>query len=359
MQENIVDNFNCDSQDADILGLFGRIQEFIYIKSIYKIKDFMDKAKLLKVNFNGGALIKTNNLKDDFVIDDYDLFIVGEDKEQLYLASKKKLIDLGFKIDSQSNGTLTTKQTTIFKDSNGTKFDFLLKRGEVFKKISGGAFDVDLVYLEIKKEDAKSNKIRVNLKNSFALESLDKKITIFHGHTDDYERVLKRILVLSAKYDIENFVIYNKTINVSNDSNLTKDNIKKIKEILPKTTNKGRASVLMKFFSILYRVSKPLDYIRRVNNSHLLDEGFPELSKILKNDDFISFLGIEQRSSTKKLNNELNTFNTLVFFSKDKNAFIKECKEILSEIELDKQTFSFRVIYKKINSLCKEKGIEK
>ena len=354
MEKYEIVSFSLDTLDVNIKKLFGNIHQFINIPSIYKITNFMEKAKLLKINFNGGALIKTGKLKDEFVIDDYDVFLVDEKNEEMFLASKKQLLSSGFVLDSESSGTLTTQQTAILQDIDGTSYDFLLKKKEAFEKIVGGAFDIDLLFLEIKKNDRDRTKISVELKNASALESLHKKIAIFRGHTKDYNRVLKRMLVLIAKFDIENFVVKDKVINVSENPLNTSENLRKIKEILPEMIDKSKASTLMKFFSMFYRVSTPLDYVLKINNSHIFEENFPELSKILKNDKFISFLATEQYSKSKQLNNEMNVFDKLLFYAEDKEKFINECK-ILSYIESDKQTHIFKLIFGKLNSFSQTK----
>ena len=96
MESYKIESFSCDTVNADIQKLFANIHEFINISSISKIADFMEKAGLLQINFNGGALIKTDSLKSEFVIDDYDIFIVDEINEEIFLASKKKIIRFRF-----------------------------------------------------------------------------------------------------------------------------------------------------------------------------------------------------------------------------------------------------------------------
>ena len=132
-------------------------------------------------------------------------------------------------------------------------------------------------------------------------------------HSDIY-RIIRRIIILIGKYDIKKFIIEKNKEIIMN-----KDNSKLIKELfnqekrenfeILKKNDKTKASCLIKFFCMCFRVKDLYKYIQDILNSHIFEQIFPELISGMKNNKFLD--DIKNESNEKEDDNKINCQNDI------------------------------------------------
>ncbi len=317
-----------------IIGMDKQYRDLLNEESFFDVERFMLDAELEEIYFYGGAFLRTQLIKSESVVCDYDVYECAEQYSEIdlsFIRSKAILQEKGYTVQTESNGTNTTLHTVILRDSAGRDFDFILKKKAESERMTGGAFNIDLIRSRLYIEDSKLNTVRI-IDDYNGLAGLRDKAATFIGHTEDYNRVVKRMLVLSAKFDIEHFLIQSHGRSILITEHDTREaNLENISLLYNSELSHGSPDVqgsLLKFFSMLCRVKNPFDYITKINNSGILLFEFPELSEALMSKKFLNFLEVEQKSTKRILTNELAAYNVIYENCDNKIEFCKELRKL-------------------------------
>ncbi|HSQ98232.1 MAG TPA: hypothetical protein VLL98_05985 [Rickettsiales bacterium] len=320
------------------------------LESLNLVKRFIEDSQLKDIVFFGGALIN-NILREDKSVDDYDLMIIGEINRQRFEEAERKLVQSGYEIIGGHEETTTNLAMRQFKKEDKI-FELCLKKDTVTID-SFGTFDVDNISVLIDGE-------KVYINSILAIQSLRNKTMQLKEQTNNIFRILGRMLVHIAKYGTEKFYLNDEhsiLFTVSSEIETKKEN-EGVFIYFKEQPKQAKAECLAKFLFMMSRVNNIEDYVKKINNSGLLDKHFPILSRILNDKNFLSFLKIESQKpiTERTLNTDVNVFDKICQYchTDDKKDFIKEC-EILSLARSTKQS----PIVKKLESLtCKESWLE-
>lgn len=286
------------------------------------IKDFMRDAKLTKIGFLGGALIRTKMLKEEKVIDDYDLNLIGIENKEIFESSLIELEKSGYKKQIE-DGITTTNLKTINYFKDGKSFDYSLKK-DLSPHQKLGTFDIDTLSVIV---DTKKDMIIIN--NISAIESLKNRVSQLEEKTTNLPRVIARMLIFVAKYDTNIFYLGGKQTlpffiesKIKEEIEQNKIALKSLNEI----PESAKGECLAKFLKIIPRVKNPDEYIKKVNSSNLVYILFPNLSDVLNDENFLNFLKKEKERQDKEklLNNDVEVFNFLYLYSKNKKGLLEE-----------------------------------
>ena len=90
------------------------------------------------------------------------------------------------------------------------------------------------------------------------------------------------------------------------------------------------------------------DYVEKIAKYKLLDNYFPEVCKVLNDNNFKIFLAKEsaEPENKRELNTDLDVFNKMYLYSGNKKEFLNECR-ILEEARSTKQSKILSEIKKK------------
>ena len=127
----------------------------------------------------------------------------------------------------------------------------------------------------------------------------------------------------------------------------TKENDKFINEFTEYPIQ-SKAECLAKFFVMLSRVDNISNYVQKITKYKLLNNYFPEVCKVLNDNNFKNFLAreSEKSESERELNTDLDVFNKMYLYSGNKKEFLNECR-ILKKARSTKQSKILSEIKKK------------
>ena len=308
------------------------------LDSIKFTLDMMNDLDIKKLYFNGGAIFNQNKLKKKYEIFDWDIHLISGENGTNEIFNKLKKVSVKLK-GFERRGTASSLKSLIFYYL-GKKIDFQIKK-DFYLPEENCTFDIDSICLILER-----NEKNFYIQNFQALDAFNTGIIKLQAPQSDIYRIIRRILTLIGKYNITKFIIEkNKEIILNQDnSKVIEDLFKQEKrnniEILKKT-DKTKASCLIKFFCMCYRVKDLYDYIKIVLNSHLFDKIFPELSLAMKNDKFLQEIKkeSEKNENDRVINSQNDIFEIIMKYNKNN---IKLCKELLiiknsefNEINLD------------------------
>lgn len=309
----------------------------INYQSFEVVENFRKNSGLSKIIFLGGALVD-NKLKKSKSVDDYDMMLIGEENREQFNGVEEKLKEHGYEKVGGHEETTTNLAMRQFVDKEGRKFELCLKK-DTCGLNSFGTFDIDNLSATIY-EDGK-----IELNQAEAINSLRKRSIKLIEHTKDLFRIIGRMLVHIAKYDIKEFTSLEQNhFRLSED---TKENDKFINEFTEYPIQ-SKAECLAKFFVMLSRVDNIKDYVEKIAKYKLLDNYFPEVCKVLNDNNFKNFLAKESEKSENKreLNTDLDVFNKMYLYSGNKKEFLNECR-ILKKARSTKQSKILSEIKKK------------
>lgn len=307
----------------------------INYQSFEAVENFRKNSGLSKIIFLGGALVK-NNLKKSKSVDDYDMMLIGEDNRKQFNGIEEKLKKHGYEKVGGHEETTTNLAMRQFVDKERRKFELCLKK-DTCGLNSFGTFDIDNLSATIYENGT------IKLNQAEVINSLRKRSIKLRQNTKDLFRIIGRMLVHIAKYDIKEFTSLEQNhFRLSED---TKENDKFINEFI-EHSDQSKAECLAKFFVMLSRVDNISNYVQKITEYKLLDNYFPEVCKVLNDNNFKIFLAkeSEKSESERELKTDLDVFNKMYLYSGNKKEFLNECRilekarstkqsKILSEIE--------------------------
>ena len=276
------------------------------LDSINFILSFMNDLNINKLYFNGGAIFKQNKLKKKYEIDDWDIHLInGENEtEEIYHKLKK----LSKKLNGIERGSTASTLKSLVFNYNEKKIDFQIKK-DFYVPEENCTFDIDSICIILKK-----NEKNFFIQNPQALNTILCGISKLQAKHSDIYRIIRRIIILIGKYDIKKFIIEKNKEIIMN-----KDNSKLIKELfnqekrenfeILKKNDKTKASCLIKFFCMCFRVKDLYKYIQDILNSHIFEQIFPELISGMKNNKFLD--DIKNESNEKEDDNKINCQNDI------------------------------------------------
>ena len=314
-------------------------QSLFNLDSINFTLNMMNDLDINKLYFNGGAILNQNKLKKKYEIYDWDIHLInGENGVDEIFDKLKKLSDISNGI--QRGSTASTLKSLVF-NYLGKKIDFQIKK-DFYLPEENCTFDIDSICIILKK-----NEKNIFIQNPKALNSLITGISKLNAKQSDIYRIIRRLLTIIGKYDIQKFII-----EKDKEIILNKDNTKVIEEIynqekrenieILKKTDKTKASCLIKFFCMCFRVKNLYKYIKDILNSHLFDKIFPGLSLALNNNKFLE--EIQKESESDENNRKINCQNDIIELIMKYNSDNKKLKNELlimkfsefNEFNLDK-----------------------
>lgn len=314
-----------------------QIQEEINYESFKAVENFRKNSGLSKIIFLGGALVN-NKLKKSKSVDDYDMMLIGEDNREQFNGVEEKLKEHGYEKVGGHGETTTNLAMRQFVDKEGRKFELCLKK-DTCGLNSFGTFDIDNLSATI----YENGTIELNQKE--VINSLKERSIKLRENTKDLFRIIGRMLVHIAKYDIKEFTSLKQNhFRLSED---TKENDKFINEFI-EHSDQSKAECLAKFFVMLSRVDNISNYVQKITKYKLLNNYFPEVCKVLNDNNFKNFLAreSEKSESERELNTDLDVFNKMYLYSGNKKEFLNECR-ILEEARSTKQSKILSEIKKK------------
>lgn len=302
-------------------------KELFNLKSFTTIQDFMGDFKIEQIYFNGGAILNQDKLKKEFEIDDWDIHLIQEEKdtETIYRNVKDSFNEV-----LERGSTASTYKSLIFNYSD-KKFDFQVKKAK-YRPENHCTFDIDSLCTLMHKDNP-----NFLVQNPKSLISLRKQKVKLQAKQSDIYRILRRLVILVAKYDIKKFKIDKDTTIIMEENNI--ENIKKLNEqkirdeikILEKS-DKTKASIITKFLCMCYRVKDPFEYVSKINKSSIFDYIFPNFSNAIKDEKFLSSLKTETSLPEEERNiKSTNDFVVLLM------QFNKDNTELASELLILKQ----------------------
>lgn len=294
----------------------------------------MSDLGLDNIYFNGGAILKQERLKKRFQIDDWDIHLIKDEEtttEEQYERVKKLAIQAN---GLERGGTASTYKSLVFLVQN-RRGDFQMKKPD-YKPEDHCTFDIDSVCTKIEKRDRK-----FFVQNPESLDSIKNSFARLKSKQSDLYRIVRRLVILVAKYDIRKFYIEEDLI-----LDIGRNNVDLIKMIEHKEFRDGvkiieksdgtKASCLTKFFSMCYRVKDLYEYVSKINDSHIFDSIFPNFSIALRNIDFLKDLKRESLlMENMRTINSTNDF--VVLLIKHNKTNIKLARELLI---LEKDVFN-------------------
>lgn len=302
--------------------------EEINYQSFEAVENFRKNSGLSKIIFLGGALVK-NNLKKSKSVDDYDMMLIGEDNRKQFNGIEEKLKEHGYKKVGGHEETTINLAMRQFVDKERRKFELCLKK-DTCGLNSFGTFDIDNLSATIYENGT------IKLNQAEVIDSLKKRSIKLRENTKDLFRIIGRMLVHIAKYDIKEFTSLEQNhFRLSED---TKENDKFINEFI-EHSDQSKAECLAKFFVMLSRVDNISNYVQKITEYKLLDNYFPEVCKVLNDNNFKNFLARESKKSEseRELNSDLDVFNKMYLYSGNKKEFLNECR-ILEKARSTKQS---------------------
>ena len=154
-------------------------------------------------------------------------------------------------------------------------------------------------------------------------------------------------MTIIGKYNIKKFII-----EKDKEIILNQDNSKVIEELynqekrnnieILKKTDKTKASCIIKFFCMCFRVKDLYNYIKIILNSHLFDKIFPEIALAMKNNRFLQEIKKESeaKENDRVINSQKDIFELLVKYNENNIKLFEELLIIknseFNEVNLDK-----------------------
>lgn len=309
----------------------------INYQSFEAVDNFRKNSGLSKIIFLGGALVN-NNLRKSKSVDDYDVMLIGEENRKQFNGVEKKLKEHEYKKVGGHEETTTNLAMRKFVDNEGRKFELCLKK-DTCGLNSFGTFDIDNLSATIYENGT------IELNQAEIINSLRERSIKLKKNTKDLFRVIERMLVHIAKYDIKEFISLKQNhFRLSKDS---EENEKFVNEFTEYSIQ-SKAECLARFFVMLSRVDNINDYVQKIAKYKLLDNYFPEVCKVLNDNNFKIFLAKESKEPENKreLNTDSDVFNKMYLYSGNKKEFLNECR-ILEKVRSTKQSKILSEIKKK------------
>ena len=316
--------------DKDCRALFN-------LKSFQFMQDFMRYFKITQIYFNGGAILNQDKLKKQFEIDDLDIHVIQDEEDADRIFESVKINPMSTAL-IQRGSTASTYKSIVFKYL-GEKIDFQMKKAR-YKPEDHCTFDIDSLCTLISNDNP-----NFLIQNSHSLTSLKTQTTQLQAKQSDIYRILRRLVILVAKYDIKKFEIdKDSAIDMDKDNTevIQKLSEQKIRDevLILEKSDKTKASILTKFLCMCYRVKDPFEYVVKINNSNIFDYIFPNFSCAIKNNDFLENLRTELLLPEEKrfINNTNDFIALLMKFNKDNVNLAKELlilkKDIFNEVNM-------------------------
>ena len=193
-------------------------QSLFNLDSINFTLNMMNDLDINKLYFNGGAILNQNKLKKKYEIYDWDIHVInGENGVNEIFDKLKKLSEISNGI--QRGSTASTLKSLVF-NYLGKKIDFQIKK-DFYLPEENCTFDIDSICIILKK-----NEKNIFIQNPKALNSLITGISKLNAKQSDIYRIIRRLLTIIGKYDIQKFII-----EKDKEIILNKDNTKVIEEI--------------------------------------------------------------------------------------------------------------------------------
>ena len=309
------------------------------LDSIKFILDMMNDLDIKNLYFNGGALLNQNKLKNKYEIYDWDIHLISGENGTNEIFNKLKKVAEKLK-GFEREGTASSLKSLIFYYL-GRKIDFQIKK-DLYLPEENCTFDIDSICIILKK-----NETNFYIQNSQALEAFNTGIIKLQAPQSDLYRIIRRILTIIGKYNIKKFIIEN-----DKEIILNQDNSKVIEELynqekrnnieILKKTDKTKASCIIKFFCMCFRVKDLYNYIKIILNSHLFDKIFPELALAMKNNKFLQEIKKESeaKENDRVINSQKDIFELLVKYNENNIKLFEELLIIknseFNEVNLDK-----------------------
>ena len=310
-------------------------------KSLFNLDSFNFTFKMLqdlnieKIYFNGGAILNQKKLKKKYEVDDWDIHLIQGEEGTNEIFNKLKKIsekEKGF----ERGGTESTLKSLIF-NYLGKKIDFQIKK-EYYLPEENCTFDIDSICTIMDK-----NNNNFYIQNVYFLDSIINGIVKLKAKQSDIYRILRRIIVIIAKYDIKKFIIEkDKEIIINKDNSEViillfnqekRDNINILKK-----TDKTKSSCLVKFLCMCYRVKDLYDYIIKILNSHLFDKIFPELDRAIRKTEFLEEIRRESKLDEKdrKINCQNDVVELIMKYNNNNKNLVNELLANLKNNEFNK-----------------------
>lgn len=309
-------------------------------KSLFNLNSFNITFNMLqylnieKIYFNGGAILNQNKLKKKFEVDDWDIHLIqGEEGTNETINKLKKLAE---KEKGYERGSTASTLKSLIFNYLGKKIDFQIKK-EYYLPEENCTFDIDSICTILNKNDK-----NFYIQNPNALDALINGVAKLQAKQSDIYRILRRIIVIIAKYDIKKFIIENNKeiiINKDNSDVISlllnqekRDNIKILKK-----TDKTKSSCLVKFLCFCYRVKDLYEYIIKILNSHLFDKIFPEIDKAMRNNKFLEEIQKESKLNEKerKINSQNDVVDLTMKYNNNNKNLANELFFILKKSEFN------------------------
>lgn len=314
----------CDYyEDTFFENLNADYKELFNLKAFHFIQSFMKHYKINQIYFNGGAILNQNKLKSRFEIDDWDIHLIDGEKniDEIYESVKRNPMSIRL---IERGSTASTQKSIVFEYQR-EKIDFQVKKAG-YRPENHCTFDIDSLCTANHIDN-----MNFLIQNPYSLNSLKTQTTQLRAKQSDIYRILRRFVILVAKYDIKKFQLDENTI-----IDMEKDNTEIIEQLKNQNSRNGvvileksdkvKASVLTKFFCMCYRVKNLFEYVMKINKSNIFDRVFPYLSQAIKNNDFLESLKIESSLPEEKrtINNTNDFVGLLMSFNKNNIELARE-----------------------------------
>ena len=282
-------------------------QSFFNMNSFYFIFNMMNKLDIKKLYFNGGAILNQPKLKKLYEIDDWDIHLIQDEEGTNEVFNKLKILSDktgGF----ERGSTASTLKSLVFNYLD-KKIDFQIKK-RFYLTEENCTFNIDSLNTILKK-----NENDFYIQNPQVLDTINTGIVTLQAKQSDIYRILRRLIIIIAKFDIKKFIIEkNLEIIINTDNSKIIDKIlaqeKRENFDILKKQKKTKASCLIKFLCMCYRVKNLYEYILKIINSHLFDKIFPELCKSLENKELLNKFKKESELDENK--RKINSQNDIV-----------------------------------------------
>lgn len=289
------------------------------------IQDFMKMTGCSEVFLYGGAAID-RYLNPNAEIMDYDMAIKDPD---LYVDVVDKLKELDFDV---GNTRISFNLSTVAKHKEYGVFDLACMDIE-----SNGIYNLEKFYIKYSEKYPLGKAV-----DRFGTVGALREGRIELVNNPDKEKaydLLRRFSVLAGKY---NFSLERNGLNKD-----TMDTIERrlIETPISKTNEHDRVRCLARFFGGILRSKDQANFVRGMGQTELMSYGYPQINKVLHNENFIN------SAAEQPFKDKYDLINRMLKNAEDRDSFVDEIS-ILQKRERDREDPN---VLKTIDGLMDEK----
>ncbi|MFI3242185.1 MAG: hypothetical protein R3Y43_06425 [Alphaproteobacteria bacterium] len=286
----------------------------INLSSLSKTIKFMKSAQLESCYLFGGSTT-INKTRKSFEVSDYDISVSSIEQYQKAIT---KLAENGWSVEKKGNNALSKNAAVIYPPKEvlpQDEYDFQYNQSVENKCI----FNLESFYIAINKKDNDYQYEFVDPHDSLKDFETGKLRLLAGREREDEFNILKRFIVLSAKYDLP----------MARDS-VNKDIIEYMddrfsfqRENTPDHLE-AKGACLDKFLKVVQRAEAPSSFLFKLAKSNVLKKSFPEIHKTINSCNFHKEIREKDDYST------ISLLNTLYNCSENQDELIKELTPLKS-----------------------------